>query len=221
MKKTWLDHDHPARPSNLNRPTRPLARPPAKPSWMETQSSLNHPSWLDHSSTTESKDMGWFVWVLVPVAFGIILFCVYYCILRPIRFLAKLLCGWCESSSTIQPTEQQTAVRTVTCQLPPPTTEQPILTNYQVTKLQAKLQHTKRKYNELKRNQVCPEDSSPSNETESNGHDCSICFMDMRADDRYQVAFNPCGHSCCNDCSTRLNECHVCRLNISTKIRLY
>ena len=203
MKKSWLDH--PARPSNLNRPTRPSA----KPSWMENQSSFNHPAWLDHSTeftdagwTNPWTNPGWFIWVLVAVAIGAILFCVYYCLLRPIRFLSRVLCGWCENLSSLT-TEQPTALNTITDQLPPPTTERPILTNVP------------------SRNQIYPNDSNLSDETESNGHSCSICFMDMRADDRYQVAFNPCGHSCCNDCSTKLDDCHVCRLNVTTKIRLY
>lgn len=45
---------------------------------------------------------------------------------------------------------------------------------------------------------------------------CKICYAkDVK------VAFVPCGHTACVNCSFELNTCHICRSPIENRIRLY
>ena len=42
---------------------------------------------------------------------------------------------------------------------------------------------------------------------------CTVCVSKHK-----KVLFVPCHHSCCASCSLRLNKCHICRQNITSKI---
>jgi hypothetical protein len=47
---------------------------------------------------------------------------------------------------------------------------------------------------------------------------CSICFCEGE-----YICFNPCGHTCCSKCVTKLlnNKCHVCRTTVVTFQKIY
>lgn len=54
-------------------------------------------------------------------------------------------------------------------------------------------------------------------ETKEESKVCDICM-------RYEknVAFVPCGHTCCSECIKHLNNlCHMCRNKIQKKIRIF
>ena len=45
---------------------------------------------------------------------------------------------------------------------------------------------------------------------------CCICMTEVAI-----VAFTPCGHTFCTNCSKRTNICHVCRQLVGTRLRLF
>ena len=49
-------------------------------------------------------------------------------------------------------------------------------------------------------------------------YECAICYEEMNRNGRHKVTFNPCGHSCCNECALRIDTCHLCRSDILDKI---
>ena len=49
---------------------------------------------------------------------------------------------------------------------------------------------------------------------------CTICLQEF-SNDRYKVAFNPCGHCCCHECAPQIQPCHECRRHIQNKVRLF
>jgi len=54
-------------------------------------------------------------------------------------------------------------------------------------------------------------------EDEEEAHQCVVCF-----DNDISIVFGPCGHACCcEECSTRLSDCPVCRTRIDTKMRFF
>ena len=74
------------------------------------------------------------------------------------------------------------------------------------------------KENEISRLRV-KTDGVSSQATTSFG-DCIIC-LNQYSDDRPQIVFSPCGHRCCQECAPRINQCHECRSNITSKTRLF
>jgi hypothetical protein len=54
--------------------------------------------------------------------------------------------------------------------------------------------------------------------SKSNNLICSICFCEGE-----YICFNPCGHTCCSKCVTKLlnNKCHVCRTIVTTFQKIY
>ena len=54
--------------------------------------------------------------------------------------------------------------------------------------------------------------------SKSNNLICSICFCEGE-----YICFNPCGHTCCSKCVTKLlnNKCHVCRTTVTTFQKVY
>lgn len=50
--------------------------------------------------------------------------------------------------------------------------------------------------------------------------ECSICYEEV-GEDLKMVAFNPCGHTSCEKCAPKINECHVCRQKVISKIRVH
>ena len=59
-----------------------------------------------------------------------------------------------------------------------------------------------------------------SNQASTSFGDCGIC-LNGYSDDRHQIVLIPCGHRCCHECAPRLYECHECRSNITSKVRLF
>ena len=49
-------------------------------------------------------------------------------------------------------------------------------------------------------------------------YECAICYEEMNQNGRHKVTFNPCGHSCCNECALRIDTCHLCRSDILDRI---
>ncbi|CAA3003627.1 E3 ubiquitin- ligase RGLG2 [Olea europaea subsp. europaea] len=60
----------------------------------------------------------------------------------------------------------------------------------------------------------CPPSPTPTGNFSSN-RNCPICYWHKR-----DLAFG-CGHQTCNDCGRDLPLCPICRMRISTRIRLY
>lgn len=50
-----------------------------------------------------------------------------------------------------------------------------------------------------------------------NDAECNIC----RIRQKDVMAFNPCGHTACCNCASKLVDCHLCRVKITHKIKLY
>lgn len=62
-----------------------------------------------------------------------------------------------------------------------------------------------------------PSKGAPEQEGEQQGQMCAICLSQP-----LQVALIPCGHVCtCSDCSSLVTTCPVCRLAISSRLRVY
>merc|ERR1719285_1564476 len=51
--------------------------------------------------------------------------------------------------------------------------------------------------------------------------ECSICYENMLDENCHQIVLTPCGHTCCNKCAPRLTDCHQCRSEIESKIRVF
>ena len=45
---------------------------------------------------------------------------------------------------------------------------------------------------------------------------CNICHENV-----VNIIFTPCGHFCCEKCSIKLNECHMCRSNIHDRHKIF
>ena len=69
-------------------------------------------------------------------------------------------------------------------------------------------------HNNIKKNKVKPK-------SEPEVLECAICLDKIGEENRHQIAFAPCGHSCCNECAPHIQKCHVCRELIRSKVRLY
>ena len=54
------------------------------------------------------------------------------------------------------------------------------------------------------------------NEPENESKVCDICMKFEK-----NVAFVPCGHTCCYECKKRIQYCHICRKPITKVIRIY
>ena len=158
-----------------------------------------------------------------------------YWLFCPIWFLPKILYDKCTNRNN-DSNQMPITVNTVTQQVPHETTHQTVTTqpridsevaNIQMTILESELADMRQEIDQMKRVQNQPVESvqpysrQPSDEPRSNALECLICFMNMHTEGRHQVVFNPCGHSCCNQCASRVNNCHQCRSSISTKIRVY
>ena len=46
--------------------------------------------------------------------------------------------------------------------------------------------------------------------------ECGICM-----DRKKEIAFSPCGHTVCRECSLLVTDCPFCRAQIENKIKLY
>jgi hypothetical protein len=45
---------------------------------------------------------------------------------------------------------------------------------------------------------------------------CCVCLVNS-----VNIAFTPCGHTFCSDCSRRTSSCHICRQVISSRLKLF
>lgn len=48
------------------------------------------------------------------------------------------------------------------------------------------------------------------------GNICGVCITN-----KINICMNPCGHTFCNSCADKMNNCGMCRANISSKIKLF
>jgi len=52
-------------------------------------------------------------------------------------------------------------------------------------------------------------------ELEVNDKECPICYERLK-----DMVFN-CGHTCCETCGTVLDTCHICRVNVTTRLKMF
>ena len=76
------------------------------------------------------------------------------------------------------------------------------------------------KNNILKKDAEIEKYKTPAEQSQLNESrfECQICLDD---ENEHQIAFVPCGHLCCTVCAPHISECHVCRNQIDSKVRLY
>lgn len=60
----------------------------------------------------------------------------------------------------------------------------------------------------------------PSSSESVRNRECDVCKREVSGR-RHIVVFNPCGHGSCNACSRQLSSCHICRMHIENRIRLF
>lgn len=55
-----------------------------------------------------------------------------------------------------------------------------------------------------------------------NEDSCNICFCPFDKSKHHPIAFLPCNHVCCAECSSSIvEECHVCRKKIESRTLLF
>jgi len=60
-------------------------------------------------------------------------------------------------------------------------------------------------------------DASQNRNDDDDEEECSICLSE-----KPEIVFDPCGHICsCYDCSKIVDACHICRKEITNRIRVY
>mmetsp|Transcript_14073 Transcript_14073/g.16029 ORF Transcript_14073/g.16029 Transcript_14073/m.16029 type:complete len:122 (-) Transcript_14073:184-549(-) len=50
---------------------------------------------------------------------------------------------------------------------------------------------------------------------------CSVCFEKYDKSRHHPIAFIPCKHTCCANCSAGIQVCHLCRRHIESRTLLF
>ena len=149
---------------------------------------------VDESDYKENPEKIWFYDAMFK---GIVKLC--YWLFCPVWFLPKIIYDSC-TSRTSDLHQLPVTVKTVTQQVSQGTMHQTVTSQPRIDP-------------ELTWKIISLNNShQPSDDPQSKTLECMICFTSV---------FNPCGHSCCNQCASHMNHCHTCRSSISTKIRVY